>query len=166
MDLEHEPQIYYLKYIKSQDNDTHTYPNPNGTKTLSSSLPEEGFKPGREPYSIPWSIWITGFIFLRAITMGRNWQLVDTPLIPGDESKVVELSDGSWMVNSRLNRKGYRQTYISSDEGKTWTFRPDQSLVDPGCNAGIIRYSPKKPTSKKGILLFVNAKHKTDRDWV
>jgi len=61
------------------------------------------------------------------------------------------------MVNCRLNKKGYRQIYISEDEGKTWTTHPDYNLVDPGCNAGIIRWDTNDSAIPKGILLFVNA---------
>jgi len=172
MDLEHEPQIYYLKYIKSQDNGKSWSPPLDITTHISKPQWHKDFKfitSGRGIQTRKGTLLHTlvnldhGLHLFKSDNHGRNWQLVDIPLIPGDESKVVELSDGSWMVNSRLNGKGYRQKFTSTDEGKTWASSPDQSLVDPGCNAGIIRYSPKKSTFKKGILLFVNAKHKTDR---
>ena len=158
MDLEHEPQIYYLKYIKSQDNGKSWSPPVDITTHISKPQWHKDFKfitSGRGIQTRKGTLLHTlvnldhGLHLFKSDNHGRNWQLVDTPLIPGDESKVVELSDGSWMVNSRLNRKGYRQTYISSDEGKTWASRPDQSLVDPGCNAGIIRYSPKNQRLKR-----------------
>jgi sialidase-1 len=38
---------------------------------------------------------------------GKTWFLVESPLKPRDESKVVELVDGAWMVNSRV--KGNRR---------------------------------------------------------
>ena len=36
---------------------------------------------------------------------GSSWYLIDTPLTSGDESKIIELEDGSWMVNSRVNNQ-------------------------------------------------------------
>lgn len=172
MNLEHEPQIYYLKYIKSQDNGKSWSDPVDITAQISKPQWHKDFKfitSGRGIQTRKGILLHTlvnldhGLHLFKSEDHGNRWQLIDSPLIPGDESKVVELSDGSWMINSRLNRKGYRQTFTSSDEGKTWASRPDHSLVDPGCNAGIIRYSPKKPTPQKGILLFVNANHKTDR---
>ena len=37
---------------------------------------------------------------------GDSWYLIDTPVEPANESKVVELADGTWMVNSRVNGGG------------------------------------------------------------
>ena len=31
---------------------------------------------------------------------GKNWFLINYALKPGDESKIVELSNGNWLVNS------------------------------------------------------------------
>lgn len=172
MNLENEPQIYYLKYIKSQDYGKSWSDPVDITAQISKPQWHKDFKFITSGRGIQTSKGILlhtlvnldhGLHLFKSEDHGNRWQLIDSPLVPGDESKVVELSDSSWMVNSRLNRKGYRQTFTSSDEGKTWASRPDLSLFDPGCNAGIIRYSPKKPTPQKGILLFVNANHKTDR---
>ncbi len=74
---------------------------------------------------------------------------------PADESKVIELTDGSWMVNSRVSKLGMRYIHCSKDEGKTWTSYPDSALLDPACNASIIRYQPKN--SENSYLIFSNA---------
>ena len=94
---------------------------------------------------------------------GESWHFIDTPIIPGDESKIVELVDGSWMINSRVNGKGTRLVHLASDEGKTWQSRADTSLIDPGCNASLIRYTSIKEGADKNRLLFANAKMKDDR---
>jgi len=94
---------------------------------------------------------------------GDSWYLIDTPIQPADESKLIELADGTWMINSRVNRKGYRYTHTSTDEGKTWVTRPDTSLVDPGCNASIIKYTSLKEGHDKNRLLFSNANSKDSR---
>ena len=38
---------------------------------------------------------------------------------------------------------------ISKDEGKSWTTTPAPELIDPGCNASIIRYTSIKDGYKK-----------------
>jgi sialidase-1 len=68
------------------------------------------------------------------------------------------------MINSRLNNPGYRQVHISSDHGKTWESRPDTSLIDPGCNASILRYSSVKNGDDQNILLFSNARQADSRE--
>ena len=126
MDLEHEPQIYYLKYIKSQDNGkSWSPPVDQWHKDFKFITSGRGIQTRK------------GTLLHTLVNLDQNFGAIKLAIPYGDESKVVELSDGSWMVNSRLNREGYRQTYISSDEGKTWASRPDQSLVDPGSPATV-----------------------------
>ena len=50
-------------------------------------------------------------MFLEVKTMEKTWFLTETPVQPGDESKIVELKDGTWMVNSRANNKGIRYSH-------------------------------------------------------
>ncbi|MFI3314490.1 MAG: sialidase family protein [Rikenellaceae bacterium] len=88
---------------------------------------------------------------------GKSWYLIDTAITPGDESKIIELADGSWMINSRVNGQGYRHSHISTDEGKTWISTHEKELIDPSCNASIIRYSSKAKGDDKDRLLFSNA---------
>jgi sialidase-1 len=94
---------------------------------------------------------------------GESWYLFDTPIIPANESKIVELSDSTWMINSRFNGSGFRFVHTSTDEGITWHSRPDSSLIDPGCNASIIRYTSINKGDDKNRLLFSNAKKKDKR---
>jgi sialidase-1 len=172
MDLNKESQVYYLKYIKSIDNGK-TWSDPiDITSEISKPQWHKDFKfitSGRGIQTQKGTLIHTlvnldhGLHLFKSEDHGNSWQIVDRPLIPGNESKIVELSDGSWMVNSRLNRKGFRQIHISDDQGKTWSSRPDSTLVDPGCNAGIIRWDIPHPSAQKSILIFVNAQHKTER---
>lgn len=172
MDLKNEPQVYYLKYIKSIDNGK-TWSEPiDITSQISKPQWHKDFKfitSGRGIQTQKGTLVHTlvnldhGLHLFKSENHGDSWQIVDRPLIPGNESKMVELSDGRWMVNSRINRKGFRQIHISDDQGETWSSRPDYTLVDPGCNAGIIRWDNPHSSSQKPILLFVNAHHKTER---
>src|SRR5690625_4807947 len=56
-----------------------------------------------------------------------------------DEIKVVELSAGTLMMNSREHvRTGHRWVALSHDGGATWEgLHRDPALVDPGNNARI-----------------------------
>ena len=80
---------------------------------------------------------------------GKSWFLIDTPLSPGDESKIAELSNGNWLVNSRVNSNDSRYSHISKDNGQTWATYKNTDLKDPGCNASLINYDE--------FLLFTNA---------
>ncbi|MCB0750961.1 MAG: exo-alpha-sialidase, partial [Ignavibacteriae bacterium] len=88
---------------------------------------------------------------------GKNWFLINTPIKPADESKLVELSDGAWMINSRVNNSGLRYVHTSTDSGKTWETREEHALIDPGRNANIIKYAKIENGSEKTYLLFSNA---------
>jgi len=71
-----------------------------------------------------------------------------------DESKAVELADGSVLQNMRLRNSKVRAQARSTDGGVT--FAPMQqvaALVDPVCNAGLARYRH----GGRDLLLFTNA---------
>ena len=77
-----------------------------------------------------------------------------------DENKVVELSDGRVMLNSRPGAKGYRRVAISSDGGVNYTnLHDDKNLPDPNNNAQITRAFPDAPegSAKAKILLYSSA---------
>jgi len=95
---------------------------------------------------------------------GRTWHLFGNPARPADESKIIELSDGRWMLNSRVNGAGFRYVHVSDDEGLTWVSRADSSLPDPGCNASIIRYKPVEGPGQADMILFSNARSPDQRD--
>ena len=85
---------------------------------------------------------------------GKTWKAFGKPVKNGDECKVVELSDGSWMINSRW-RGGGRQIHVTKDRGMTGESRYDKSLEDPQCNAQIMRVGK--------ALLFSNCKSPSRR---
>lgn len=88
---------------------------------------------------------------------GRTWKTLPTPVNPADESKIIELADGSWMINSRVNGSGARWVHRSSDQGKTWQSEKDMQLIDPSCNGAIVRYSSTADGASRNRLLFSNA---------
>ena len=71
---------------------------------------------------------------------GKTWFITETPTSPGDESKIVELNDGSWMVNSELINWDI-DIHISVMMMEKLGFQKEESIIDPGCNGSLIRYS-------------------------
>jgi len=172
MDLDLEKDVYYLKVIKSSDNGKSWNSPVDITSQITKPEWHSNFKfitSGGGIQTSSGKLLSTlvnlekGLYLFGSNDHGEHWYLIDTPIIPGDESKIVELADGTWMINSRVNGKGIRFVHTSTDEGATWVSRPDSSLIDPGCNAGIIRYTSVKEGADKNRLIFSNAKMKDDR---
>ncbi len=82
---------------------------------------------------------------------GTSWQLGGTVAPHTDECQVVELPDGELLINMRNywqregnhpERGGKRAVSRSSDGGQTWSeLQFDETLIEPVCQAGLIRYS-------------------------
>lgn len=94
---------------------------------------------------------------------GQTWQLGTGAKSNTTESQVVELSDGSLMLNMRDNRgngpngktgKGTRSIAITKDLGKTWIAHPtsQKALIEPVCNAGLLKHHYQG----KDLLVFIN----------
>lgn len=99
---------------------------------------------------------------------GETWQM-GKPVGEGmDENKVVELSNGDVMLNSRPgDGSGYRKVAISTDGGVTYsTPKNEEQLPDPGNNAAIARMYPdaEQGSANAKILLFTNTNSKTNRE--
>ncbi|MDU0970270.1 MAG: exo-alpha-sialidase [Actinomycetaceae bacterium] len=91
---------------------------------------------------------------------GKTWK-VGKPFGTGmDENKVVELSDGTLMVNSRASDgTKARKIALSTDGGETYgDVTVDNTLVDPHNNGSIIRAFPNAPKGSAAakVLLFSN----------
>ena len=87
---------------------------------------------------------------------GKTWHSSATARINGDESKIVELSDGSLLVSCRNRAGGLNaRTYVHSiDGGKTWS-EPKQwgELMGNACNGGFARYAPVGSKKNAHLLL-------------
>ena len=149
MDLDQEPGVYYLHVRKSTNNGVTWSDAEDITPQISKPEWHNNFKfitSGRGTQTRSGVLLHTlvnlqqGIHVFGSRDHGQSWFLVDYPLKPGDESKIIELSNGTWMVNSRVARENdMRYIHLSSDEGKTWETKPEPALIDPGCNASIIR---------------------------
>ncbi len=90
---------------------------------------------------------------------GKNWKLGgSTPHDKVNECQVVELAGGRLMLNMRNydRAKHTRQTAVSDDGGVTWNDQKhDEALIEPICQAGILRH--RWPQGEKpGVILFSN----------
>lgn len=172
MDLDTEKDIYYLHVVKSADNGK-TWSEPMDiTSQIAKPEWHKDFKfitSGRGIQTRSGKLLHTmvnlnsGLHLFGSDDHGKTWYFIDTPIQLADESKVIELADGTLMINARVNGKGMRYVHTSTDEGKTWTTKEAPELIDPGCNASIIRYTSIEDGYKKNRLLFSNAKSKKGR---
>ena len=168
MDLDNQKDIYYLKYISSNDNGKSWSKPVDITNQISKENWKNDFKfitSGRGIQTKKGTL-LHCLVNLQKGTHvfgsndnGKTWFITETPTSPGDESKIVELNDGSWMVNSRVNKLGYRYSHFSNDNGKTWISKKEESIIDPGCNGSLIRYSQ----GEKNLLLLTNINNKKER---
>ncbi|KAJ5589393.1 hypothetical protein N7537_012071 [Penicillium hordei] len=98
---------------------------------------------------------------------GDTWQM-GKPIGKGmDENKVVELSNGTLMVNSRPgDGSQHRIIALSYDGGETYgTPRIEAQLPDPTNNGAITRAYPDatQGSAETKVLLFTNANSKSAR---
>jgi sialidase-1 len=92
---------------------------------------------------------------------GETWRYGET--VPegtkghANEVQFVELGDGSVMLNAR-NQGGdkLRKVAVSRDGGQTWSAtRNDSALMEPVCQASLLRHPTNSDTSKD-VFLFSN----------
>ena len=173
MDLDIEKDIYYLHVVKSADNGK-TWSEPTDiTSQIAKPEWHKDFKfitSGRGIQTKAGKLLHTmvnlnsGLHIFGSDDHGKTWYFIDVPIQPADESKIIELADGTLMINARVNGKGLRYVHTSKDEGKTWETKEAPELIDPGCNASIIRYTAIEDGYKKNRLLFSNAKMEKGRE--
>jgi sialidase-1 len=172
MDLDKEKDVYYLHVTKSADNGK-TWSKPEDiTPQIAKHEWHNDFKfitSGRGIQTRSGNLLHcmvnlnSGLHVFGSKDHGKTWFFIDTPVSPADESKIMELANGDWMINARANKEGKRYVHISKDEGKSWITRPEDNLIDPGCNASIVRYTSIEDGYKKNRLLFSNAKSEKGR---
>lgn len=78
---------------------------------------------------------------VRSTDGDHSWQIMPQPVDEdGDESKIVQLADGSLLMSIRNRRQGWRKFARSTDGGHSWS-KPEFSatLPDPAINGDILR---------------------------
>ncbi len=100
---------------------------------------------------------------------GITWHASKNPgCTDGDESKVVELSNGDVLMSIRNRHKGDRLFSISTDGGETWS-NPEYNatLPAPACNGDIVTYThggknlllhslPASRTTRENVTVYVS----------
>jgi hypothetical protein len=89
---------------------------------------------------------------------GESWYSVMNPISPlANESKLVQLDDGSLMINCRQENSNKRMIGQTNDDGNTWyNIHYDNTLIEPKCNASILRYTSVLNGYTKSRILFSN----------
>ena len=83
---------------------------------------------------------------------GESWKVGSGVKIDTTEAQLVELADGSIMINCRDNRGGSRSVYTTGDLGTNWREHSTSrgALPEPVCMASLIRLE----SDNHGPLLF------------
>ena len=102
---------------------------------------------------------------------GHNWQVSKEPAtVDGDESKIVELNDGTLIMSVRNRYRdklmdNHRIFTYSTDRGETWSEPVAADLIDPACNGDIITYGdgqivlqtlPDSPNKRENVSVFIS----------
>ena len=104
---------------------------------------------------------------------GETWQLGDAVAPHTDECQVIERDDGTLLINmrnywgrqgGRPDRGSMRALATSQDGGATWSqLSFDPTLIEPICQASLIRHTGPAADESPSRLLFSNPASPTDR---
>ncbi len=86
---------------------------------------------------------------------GETWRVGNvTPGPDANEDEVVELTDGSVLLDARQNSGDFRRRHLSTDGGVTWgADRPDDMPITP-VDGSLVRYSAVRSMHDRDRLLF------------
>lgn len=89
---------------------------------------------------------------------GNSWELGGTAGPATNEATVVERADSSLVLNMRSYAgQACRAISVSKDGGVSWTDPVlDRVLIDPLCQASMVRYDLMEESTKRGRILFAN----------
>lgn len=102
---------------------------------------------------------------------GATWRLGGLLTANTDECTAAELADGSVYLNMRsYEGKNRRAVARSTDGGATWSaVTLDESLVEPVCQASVLRYQDRllfsNPANEKRVRMTVRVSGDDGRTW-
>jgi sialidase-1 len=124
------------------------------------SSPGCGFQTPTGRLYFPVSRWsdVMASHYLTSDDQGRSWHITASAGRNTNESMAITLEDGTVMANMRgMDGKHRRMVAISRDHGISWEEQThDAVLVDPECQASLIRYSARSNGQGRNRLLFCN----------
>jgi sialidase-1 len=89
---------------------------------------------------------------------GKSWTIGKAAYSRGNECQAAQLGDGSIMLNMRNDRERFRAVFVTRDLGQTW--QPHETnrntLIEPNCNASLLRVDYREAGEPKHVLLFAN----------
>ncbi len=86
---------------------------------------------------------------------GKSWQVGGvTPGPQGNEDEVIELTDGTLLLDARQNGGEHRRRHVSRDGGATWGPNTPESTRVAEVDASLLRYSAKREGHDKDRILF------------
>ncbi|MCI0456050.1 MAG: glycoside hydrolase [Gemmataceae bacterium] len=96
---------------------------------------------------------------------GKTWQIGGVLGENTNECQVVERADGSLLLNMRsYHGKNRRAIATSKDGGLTWSeVTLDQALIEPVCQASLLRYTLAKGGGKNRLLFSNPASTKREK---
>lgn len=100
--------------------------------------------------------------------LGKTWTFGAQSCTGGDETKVVELNNGSLLVSIRhkpANASDSKRIFaVSHDKGHHWEYPVNRhDFIDPGCNGDIKRYTSTLDGYDKDRLIHTNQYHVSSR---
>jgi sialidase-1 len=113
----------------------------------------------KDENGMPWST------IVYSIDGGEEWAISEPVRSNTTEAQVVELEDGSLMINMRDNRGGARSVYTTTDMGETWQEHSSSRLLlhEPVSMASLIRSNPIGSGYSHNYLLFSNPNNTATR---
>ncbi len=96
---------------------------------------------------------------------GTSWKIGGIVKTEGlDESAVVQTIDGALYINCRKSGGGKRAYAWSQDDGDTFSKQGfDNTLVEPDCQASLVRFTDKEQHDKNRILFSNPASTKREK---
>ncbi|MCY1721225.1 exo-alpha-sialidase [Prolixibacteraceae bacterium Z1-6] len=104
---------------------------------------------------------------------GKNWKIGTGAKTNTTEAQVIELNDGSLMLNMRDDRNrsnksetNGRSVFITNDLGRTWVEHPTSNgaLHEPNCMASLIKETFEIDGELRDVVLFSNPDSKQRRE--